>query len=289
MCYSTLMLLGAHVSIAGGLDKAIDRGEAIGATCIQTFASSPRTLVFNPHSQEIIDSYLEKKQHSSIQLHVFHGIYLVNLASEKPEYVRTSIESLIHYQETAGAIGAIGTVFHVGSHKGLGFEQVKHQIGLAIAEITHASPDNVRIIIENAAGHSGTVGQTAEELGAIFSEVERAHGEVEKMGLCLDTQHAFASGVDGRDVDALNTYLELIEKEVGLDYLQVIHTNDSKPEFNSHKDRHENIGMGQLGDSGIDHWLHHPALKDLPFILEVPGIEGDGPGKKDIEHLKELA
>ncbi len=282
------MLLGAHVSIAGGLDKAIDRGKAIGAACIQTFASSPRTLQFKPVTDEVITAYLSKRRQSSISLHVFHAIYLVNLASEKPDYIQASIESLILYQQLAGRIGAIGTIFHIGSHKGRGLDQVRLQVGQAIADISHASPEKTRIIIENAAGHAGTVGQTVDELGIIFDEVERAHGDTSKLGLCLDTQHAFASGVDTRNSEALDIYLKSIDTKIGLNFLQVIHVNDSKTAVASHKDRHENIGEGILGIDGISHWLHHPALCQLPFIMEVPGIDGDGPGKKDLEVLQRL-
>jgi len=282
------MYLGAHVSISGGMDRAIERGTAMGAACIQTFASPPRTLMFNPFTNEQIAHYLSARQDSSIKLHVFHAVYLVNLASEKPDYLRASIESLTHYQHLAGQLGAIGTIFHIGSHKGLGFETVKQQIGRAIAEITHATPPNVRIIIENAAGHAGTVGQTTEELARVFDEIEAAGGEMSQVGLCLDTQHAFANGVDARNEDGLNIYLDEIDHRIGLSYLQVIHANDSKVEVGSHKDRHENIGDGLLGSEGIGHWLNHPKLTHLPFILEVPGTQKEGPQKSDLDRLKAL-
>ncbi len=282
------MNLGAHVSISGGMDKAIERGTAMGATCIQTFASPPRTLSFNPFNDEQIALYTQARRRSPIAIHVFHAVYLVNLASEKSDYLKASIESLINYQHLAGQLGVMGTIFHIGSHKGLGFDAVKQQVGKAIAEITHATPKNVRILVENAAGHAGTVGQSTEELAEVFDEVEAAGGEVNRLGLCLDTQHAFANGVDARLLEGLNTYLNEIDRQIGLSYLQVIHTNDSKVEAGSHKDRHENIGDGLLGREGISHWLNHPKLAHLPFILEVPGLHKDGPGKEDLERLERL-
>jgi len=278
------MLIGAHVSISGGIDLSIGRGEAIGANCIQTFASPPRTLKFFPYSDEVLARYKVAKQASSIQLHVFHGVYLVNLANEKPEYVRLSVDSLVHYQQAASAIGGLGTIFHVGSHKGSGFEAVKHRVAQAIDAVLSESPKDVTLMLENAAGHKGTIGQTIDELAELFSLVTKT----DQLGLCLDTQHAFASGVDGRNPEALDAFLTEVDQKIGLAAVKVIHTNDSKTLFDSHHDRHENIGEGELGAVGISNWLHHPKLQDLPFIMEVPGVDKNGPGEKDIQKLQSL-
>lgn len=282
------MLLGAHVSIAGGIDKSIDRGTAIGADCIQTFASPPRTLSFYPYSSEIKARYKQLKQDSSIKLHVFHGVYLVNLASEKSDYVKASINSLVQYQQTASDLGVIGTIFHIGSHKGMGFDTVKQQIAHAIQSILHESPTGTLLMLENAAGHKGTVGQNIDELAEIFDIVDHKEEAQQKLGICLDTQHAFASGVDARDKESLNKFIDLVDQKIGISAIKVIHANDSKVAFDSHKDRHENVGQGELGNIGLKNWLTHPKLQHLPFILEVPGIEGSGPGKADLEALKNL-
>jgi deoxyribonuclease-4 len=282
------MLLGAHVSIAGGIDKAIERGELIGANCIQTFASSPRTLQFSTYPETTINSYLESKKNSSIQNHVFHAIYLVNLASEKIDYVNISIESLTKYQQLAGILGVMGTILHVGSHKGVGFDQVKNQVGKAIATVIKDSPPTTTLLIENAAGHSGTIGQTLEELVELMELSVKAGANTRQIGFCLDTQHAFASGVDGRSEEKLDEFLNNFDRQIGLSFLKIIHLNDSKVTFDSHKDRHENVGDGFLGNLGLTHWLKHPKLTHLPFILEVPGIEGNGPGKEDMNRLKAL-
>lgn len=278
------MDIGAHVSISGGMDLAISRGAEIGATAIQTFASSPRTLKFVPINDEIVKRYLAAKKNSIIHTHVFHAVYLVNLASEKPDYVQASIDSLIAYQQLAGQIGAIGTIVHVGSHKGNGFESVKKKVAKAIDEVLVASPKNTILMLENAAGHKGTIGQTIEELAELFESVS----ETKNLGLCLDTQHAFASGVDARETEALDSYLTQIETRVGLDKVKVIHVNDSKFECNSHRDRHENVGSGFLGDTGLSNWINNPKLKGKSFILEVPGRDGKGPGKKDVDELRAL-
>lgn len=282
------MQIGAHVSISGGIDKAIDRGVSIGADCIQTFASPPRTLKFFPFSPEAVELYLEKKRQSPIKTHVFHAVYLVNLANEKNDYVRASMDSLIAYQRAAKTIGALGSIVHVGSHKGNGFETVRKQVANIIAEIVKESPEGTVLLLENAAGHSGTIGQTTDELAFLVNEAITAGADEQKLGLCLDTQHAFASGVDGRDNAQLDAYLDEIDTKIGLSKVRVIHTNDSKVELASCRDRHENIGDGFLGSVGIGNWLNHPKLAHLPFILEVPGRESGGPGKADINDLRSL-
>lgn len=282
------MLIGAHVSISGGIDKAIERAKALGVTCIQTFASPPRTLQFFPYTEDVISAYHNARNQSLIQLHVFHAVYLVNLASDKPDYVKASIHSLIQYQQAATQLRAIGTIFHIGSHKGNGFDTVKTQIGQAIATILSESPISTSLIIENAAGLNGTVGQTIDEVAYLFDATQRAGGNIDRLGLCLDTQHAFASGIDARDQSQLDRYLSQVDHQIGLSHLQVIHCNDSKVTCNAHKDRHENIGLGELGNQGIKNWLTHPQLCHLPFILEVPGIDKKGPGKVDVEALLAL-
>jgi deoxyribonuclease-4 len=192
------MDIGAHVSISGGMHLAIPRGEEIGATAIQTFASSPRTLKFLPIDDGVIHQYLEARRQSSIRVHVFHGIYLVNLANEKPDNVKASMESLINYQNLAGKLGVLGTIFHVGSHKGNGFEQVKKRVATSISEKVKSSPDKTILMLENAAGHKGTIGQTLEELFYLIETAIYLGAEEKKIGLCLDTQHAIVSGVDAR-------------------------------------------------------------------------------------------
>lgn len=282
------MNIGAHVSISGGFDLAIERGAQIGATAIQTFASPPRTLKFFPPTDEVIERYRATRVRSPIQTHVFHAVYLVNLASEKPDYVRASVESLVHYQILAGVLGVLGTIFHVGSHKGNGFETVKETVARAIAEVAKQSPPGVLLLLENAAGHAGTIGQTIDELAFLLTRAIELGARSEQIGLCLDTQHSFASGVDGRIQESLDNFLEHIDATVGLERVKVIHVNDSKSDLGSHLDRHENVGSGLLGATGIRNWLNHPKLKQLPFILEVPGRDGEGPGKKDVEELKAL-
>jgi deoxyribonuclease-4 len=272
------MYLGAHVSIAGGFDRAIDRAVELGANTLMTFASSPRSLQTKNYPQRELDLYLQKKADHNIGPHFFHGVYLVNLASESKSYLKASMDSLIFYQRLAGEIGAVGTIFHIGSHKGKGLEETLDQIVASVNCILDSSPKGTKLILENAAGQANTIGQNFEELAQIISRI----GDKPKIGICLDTQHAFAAGYD------LAKTIDRFDKVIGLKHLSVIHFNDSKTDFNSHLDRHENLGAGLIGINTLKEFLNEPRLKNIPFILETPGENHSGPRKVDIDLLKSL-
>ncbi len=264
------MYLGCHVSIAGGFDKCIDRIAERGGNSLMTFASSPRSLQTKQYSQTEIDSYLKKKANFKIGPHFFHGVYLVNLATPKPNYLQVSIDSLVFYQKFAAAIGGEGTIFHIGSGKNL------TQVVNAIKIVLDQSPKGVKLFLENCAGQGDTVGDTFEELAEIIVQVKS-----DQVAVCLDTQHLFASGYD------LKTALDKFDQIVGLKWLKVIHLNDSKTDFGSRVDRHENLGQGKIGKTALKKFVNDPRLKTVPFILEVPG-DGEGPRKQDIDVLKSM-
>ena len=272
------MFLGAHVSIAGGFDKSLDRGAELGANVIMTFASSPRSLSHAAVPSEIIAKYLRNKKTSPISLHFFHGVYLVNLASGSRDYLQASINSLISYQQLAASIEGVGTIFHVGTCKGLKSADTISQIVEAVNYVTDSSPKGLRLILENSAGQAGSVGSDLAELGQIISRV----GDKSKIGACLDTQHLFAAGYD------LKTALDKFDRAVGLKNLSVIHLNDSKTEFSSHVDRHANLGEGYIGIDNLRTFVQDPRLKKIPIILEVPGDAQSGPRKRDVDSLRSL-
>ncbi len=272
------MNIGAHVSIAGGLDKCLDRINNLGGNTLMTFASSPRSLQTKQFSPKEIQDYLSKKALMQTGPHYFHGVYLVNLASENKSHLKSSMDSLIFYQRLAGDIGAVGTIFHIGSHKGRGLADTINQIVAAINFVLDSSPKGIRLILENAAGQAGTVGATFDELAEIISRV----GDRSKIGVCLDTQHAFASGYQ------LNTVLDKFDKIIGLKHLSVIHLNDSKTEFNSHVDRHANLGDGYIGLENLSLFANDKRLTTIPLILEVPGLDHSGPRKQDLDTLKKM-
>lgn len=281
-------LLGAHVSIAGGIDKAIDHGTALGATAIQTFASSPRTLAFKPIAPEVIAAYTAKKAASSIKLHVFHGIYLINLAHQNPELRHLAITSLVAYQNLAREIGGLGTVFHTGSHKGAGLPVVLPTVVESLSQVLDQSPPSVWLMLENTAGQGGAIGESIEQLATIFDALEKSGVNTNHLGIGLDTQHAFASGVPLHTQEGLESWLDEIDSSIGLDKLKMIHLNDSLPEFASKKDRHANLGEGNIGLEAFARIVNHPKLAHMPLILEVPGENKSGPRKEDVGQLKSL-
>lgn len=282
------MLVGGHVSIAGGIAKAIENGTRLQASAIQTFASSPRTLKFKPVGDAEVQKYLALKEKSDIDYHLFHGIYLINLAHENPEYVELSINSLVAYQQLAGRIGGVGTVFHVGSHKGRGFDVVRAGIVDALVRILNETPDGVRLFLENAAGQNGVIGGSLKELGELISGVVEMGGAAEKLGICIDTQHAFASGYQIHTADGLDDFVSDVGTNIGMDRVAVLHVNDSLTKCGSNRDRHANLGEGEIGLSGIKRVITRPEFSGLPLILEVPGEEKSGPRQADVDVLRHL-
>lgn len=282
------MLIGAHVSIAGGFDKCLERAVDLGANCLQTFASSPRSLKYSELDEGVVGAYREKKAGLEMGPHFFHGVYLVNLATEKADFLEACIDSLAFYQRTAGRIGGEGTIFHIGSHKGAGFAEVREQVVGAIEEVLKQTPDGVTLYLENAAGHQGVIGDDLDELGWLIEQISSKELS-SKLGVCLDTQHAFASGYDVRNKDGIEEMVRQADQAFGWERVQVMHANDSKPEFNSRRDRHENIGEGEIGEEGFRLMLKHAKFKELPFILEVPGEDKSGPRAVDVERLRALA
>lgn len=275
---STPMFIGAHVSIAGGFDKCIDRIVGMGGNCLMTFASSPRSLQTKEFSETELDQYTKKKIENKIGPHFFHGVYLVNLATEKPDYLEASVKSLLFYQRLAAKINGAGTIFHIGSHKGKGLDSVYDQICSSINQITESTPPGPKLILENAAGHAGTIGDKLEELARILDKV----GHTDRVGICLDTQHAFASGYP------ISSLVDTFDSMIGLRYLSAIHLNDSIPEFGSRRDRHANWGEGKIGLSEIANFINDPRLREIPMILEVPGEDHKGPRKIDVDQIKSL-
>jgi deoxyribonuclease-4 len=223
-----------------------------------------------------------------------HATYLINLATPDPELGAKSRACLAANLATATGIGADGLVLHIGSHRGSGFERALPGIAASLIEVLDGGAgsgdldgwgDNppCPILLENAAGTGDTVGRTFEELALVIE----AAGHDQRLGVCLDTQHLWASGVPfGTVVDA-DAVVRTIEATVGLDRLRCLHLNDSKVPFGANRDRHENIGEGTIGTKALGALLGHPALQGLPAILEVPGA-GEGPRAEDIETARQI-
>ena len=276
------MELGAHVSAAGGVDKAVGRAVEIGAEAIQTFAASPRVWAFKPIADDKAAAYREKAAEAGIKSTFLHGSYLVNIGG-KPDHVEKSVASLTNHMGAAAQIGAQGVIFHSGSHKGVGFDAVLDQAGDALKQVLDNTDDNVQLIIENCAGMGAQIGASFEELGRLIRAVDS-----DRLKICLDTEHAFAAGYNIADPQDIEKAMAEFDAEIGLDRLVVVHANDAKVEFASGVDRHENIGEGYIGIEGFETIMGHPAFADVPFLLEVPGMDKKGPDKPNLDRLKDI-
>ncbi len=278
------MKIGAHVSSSGGLTNAFERAEAIGAETIQIFGAPPQMWRRRKIRPEECEAFRAGMAETDIQPVFLHGVYLINLATSNPELLEKSTTALSGDLQLASAIGAKGVIFHVGSHKGAGFDQALPQIADALRKVLDDTPDDAWIILENSAGMGGSVGSKLPELGAIISAVGNP-----RLKVCLDTEHAYAAGYNLAEPDGLDEAMAEFDREVGLDLLVAVHANDSKIELGGGVDRHDNIGEGHIGKKGFEVIMAHAAFRDVPFLLEVPGFgDADGPDKPNVDILKKI-
>lgn len=277
------MKVGAHVKASGGVDKAIGRAEAIGAETIQIFSGAPQAWRRKEYQPEEVEAYKAGAAEKGIGPAFVHGVYLVNLATDKEENLAKSLDALVHDMDVCHLLGVKGVIFHIGSHRGAGYEQVFRQVVESVRKIVDATPEDTWLILENSAGMGGAIGSKFEELGRIIREVGSPRVKV-----CLDTQHTFAAGYDLKTKDGLVAAMSEFEAEVGLDRLVAVHANDSKCPLAGGVDRHENIGEGHIGLDGFQNIMSHPAFRDVPFLLETPGFDNQGPDQRNVEILKGL-
>jgi deoxyribonuclease-4 len=278
-----MMRIGAHVSTEGGLEKAVERAQAMGAETIQIFGAAPQSWRKKEYQAEEAEAFRRKAADADVQPVFIHGVYLVNLATSDPVGLERSVGSLIWSMDVCRQIGALGAIFHLGSHRGAGFEAVLPQVVSAVQRILEGSPGDTWLILENSAGMGGSVGSRFSELGIIMREVASPRVKV-----CFDTQHAFAAGYDVATAQGLEASLAEFDEHVGLANLVAVHANDSKIPLAGGVDRHENIGEGLIGREGFKVIMGHPAFRDTPFLLEVPGFEKKGPDKENLDILLEI-
>lgn len=274
------MRVGAHVSASGGLGKAIDRAQDIGAEAIQIFASSPRAWAFRPPSEQHAADFRAKAEEADVAPVFIHCSYLVNIGGA-PDLVVKSVDLMVKNMVAASHIGAAGVIFHGGSHKGAGFDAIFEQAVGAVRDVLAESPNDTYLVLENSAGMGSHVGSSFAEMGRLISAVDSPN-----MKVCLDTQHSHAAGYAIADPEGVDAVMSEFDAEIGLDRLVVVHANDSKIKFGSGVDRHENIGEGDIGLDGFETIMAHPAFRDVPFILEVPGFDKKGPDKENVDRLK---
>lgn len=260
-----LLNLGVHVSISGSIDQAVDRAKDKGCTTFQIFTRNPRGWKFSGLAAEEAKSFVDKVKNHGIFPPIAHMPYLPNLASPKREVHEQSISSLVEDLGRCGTLGVPFLVVHLGSHLGAGMEVGLERIVGACKGALDKVRNEVTLVLENTAGSKNSMGSTFEDIARILEGLDHT-----RTGVCLDTCHAFGAGYDLRNENAVKVLFNRFDEVIGLDRLKVVHLNDSKGDLGSGLDRHEHIGLGQIGRDGFKCLLHHPALKGLPLILETP-------------------
>lgn len=258
------MKIGAHVSISGSLDLSVDRAVAIGCDTFQIFTRSPRRWKINDLNKKTVETFKKKVVNSGLWPIVVHMPYLPNLASPISRIFRASVRSLIEEMKRCEILGAPYLIIHLGNHLGSGVDFGCERIVQAISEAIASATSRVSILLENTAGSRNSMGSTFEEISVILDRVD------ETINVCFDTCHAFASGYDLRDENAIGETLDKFEDLIGLSRLKIIHINDSKGSLGSGLDRHEHIGLGKIGRKGFRSFLTNPKLRKIPMILETP-------------------
>ena len=280
------MKLGAHVSIAGGLGKAIDRAVEMGCETMQIFGSAPQSWAYKPVPEPEARAFRTRAEECGIGPVFLHAIYLINLGAPVAANLERGIQSLVSYMRLAADIGARGVVFHPGSHRGVGYEGILQQTVSSVENVLAEAPDGPWLTLENAAGMGQHIGARFEELGRIISGVAKPYRS--RLKVCMDTQHSFAAGYDITCADGLEAVLAEFDEHIGLENLVAVHANDSKCPLGGGVDRHENIGQGHIGIHGFETIMSAPVFQNLPFFLEVPGLEGGGPDRHNLELLKQI-
>ncbi len=277
-------LLGMHVSAAGGAYRALYRGKDMGAEAIQIFGASPRSYVANLPGDEDVAAFREAREKTGIGAVYLHAAYLVNLSSDTPALRARSEKNLAAHMAIAEALGADGLVFHPGSYGAQLPEDGIRLTAAGMRRVLESVPGKARLLIENTAAGGTKLGGNPEEIAAMLAEV----GDPERTGCCLDTAHAFESGIidDYADPGTLGAFLERWNSTVGFARTYAVHANDSKTLAGSHNDKHENIGDGHIGTDGFRALAGSGAFSHAAWVLEVPGIDDLGPDEENLKRLR---
>jgi len=271
------MKIGAHVSVSGGVEKAIGRQEDVGGNCGQIFAGSPRTWSVADYDDEEADGFRGTREEAGQSPYVIHSTYLVNLATPKNDLHEKSINCLQKELYAAQALGVEYVVFHPGAHTGSGVENGLERIADAVD--TLGIPDGVTLLFENTAGKGTTLGKEFAELREMLDRTEKTN---DGLGVCIDTCHAHAAGYDlAEEFDGV---MEELEANLGLEHIEVLHLNDSKDPLGSEKDNHEHIGEGGIGEEGFENVVNADEFEDLPMVLETPTSDG----KSYVENIEKI-
>ena len=277
------MILGLHVSIAGSIDKSVDRAVALNCKTFQIFTRNPRGWQFQDLKHEDTNLFKKKCKDNNIKFPIAHMPYLPNLASPKDEIYDKSTKTLTDELNRCHSLGIPYLVTHLGSHLGKG---TMYGINRVIDACNIALSNNKKsmILLENTAGTKNSIGSTFENLKYILDNTDD-----KKVGICFDTAHAFAAGYDLRSNEDVKRTMDLFDDIIGLEKIKVIHLNDSKASFNSHSDRHQHISLGYIGEHGFKAILKHKITKTCPLILETPvdSIRDDVGNLRKVKEIKD--
>ena len=275
-----------HVSIAGSVDRSVDNAVARRCTAFQIFTRNPRGWAAKPLFDKDVTNFKEKLAASKIDRFatVAHMPYLPNLSSPEDDPFAKSLNSLSDEIKRCVKLGIPYLVAHLGSHKGAGDQKGIEKLVKAFTKAASENQNDVTILLENTAGYKNSVGSNFEQLAAIFFQLKPA----KRFGVCFDTCHAFAAGHDLRTEKVASMTLEKFNSAIGIEYLKILHLNDSKGDIGCNVDRHEHIGLGKIGETGLRHVIKFANSKKIPIILETP-IDYRRDDLGNIKKVRELA
>ena len=283
--YHRPMEFGAHLKTAGGAYKAAERAGAIGADALQIFTQSPRMWRHPDVDPDAAERFRAARREHGIGTVTCHATYLINLGATDDSVYSKSVEALRKTMLMAQAYEADGVVFHLGSHLGRGLDAALHQVipALQIALGEGRKRSKTRLVIENSAGAGNTMGLTLEDIGRVIDEL----GRPKRIGVCLDTCHLWATGIDIRDPACVDELVGELDERIGLDRLVCLHVNDAALPLGARRDVHADPGDGLIGRK-LSVILGHPKLQHAAQITESPGPGPEGPDKTTIAALRRL-
>jgi deoxyribonuclease-4 len=283
--------LGAHLPLAEGMVRAVDRAHAIGADAIQVFADNPAAWKRRAEPPSELAAFRARVAELGIGPIAIHASYLVNLAGPADDLYERSVALLAHEMEVAPGYGARFVNVHVGSHKGAGVEFGIARVADGLARVLEeeAGPGSPLLVLENSAGSGDGLGTTVEELERILAAAAARGVDSERLAICLDTAHLWGAGHDVATAAGVDTLVDEVAARIGLERLAMIHLNDSKAARGSRLDRHEHLGAGEMGDgAGLARLLTHPALAHVALYLETPGMD-QGYDALNVARARDLA
>ncbi len=274
--------VGAHLSCAGGYTNGLDKANEVGANALQIFSGSPRVWARKPINEAELASFGEVADARDVRPIFVHALYLVNLASDSTESVQKSKNVLIHELKFGAHFNCAGVIVHLGSHQGRGWESSKESLARSIKEIIVAAQSPVPFLIENSAGQNGKIASDLAEIRWLLDAVNEP-----TLGWCYDTCHGWAAGYSVLPSLGRNLFKEIEDLNLW-DSLKCVHVNDSRDPFQSGRDRHANMLQGTIPKEEWEVLLNEPHMAALPLITEVPGLDGEGPDKANIDLIRSL-